>query len=460
MSERDKPPSRITSSGFARGLRVTRMGMLGGARMAAHSVGNWVLGDKDKSSRQDALWKKQAEMWVREAGALKGSLLKAGQMLALYGEPFLPKEALALLRTLESQAPPVSFDSIREVLIEDLGQEVFDALQVDPAPLGAASLGQVHKAIAPDGRALALKVQYPGVADAVDSDLRAIRRMMSAFRVMLPKEAIDGLFEEVRSVLVRELDYVRERQETDIFRERLSHIEGLRVPETFPAYCSKRVLATSFEEGVSAKDESVQALSQARRNRLAKLYFELYLYELFVMQRIQTDPHLGNFRILIDPSPQERDTLVLLDFGAAREVPDPYMKTYRRMMSGCLYDQRQDILDAGLELGLVYHDDPPAAETAFVDMCRLISEPFSSQDTPGRNHSLFLSDGAYDYAKSDLPMRVAGRGKELGLMRGVRLPPSETFFLDRKLAGTYHFMVAVRAQLNARELLEHYLHNV
>lgn len=433
------------------------MSMVGGARMAANTVGNWVLGDKDKGARQDAMWRKQVEMWVREAGALKGSLLKAGQMLALYGEPFLPKEAMQLLRTLESQAPPIAFDSIRQVLIEDLGQDTFDALKVDPEPLGAASLGQVHRGTTPDGKAVALKVQYPGVAEALDSDLRAIRRLMNAFRVMLPKEAIDALFVEIRAVLMRELDYKRERQETDLFRERLTALTGLRVPQTFASLSTARVLTTSFEEGVSAKDARVQALSQARRNRLGLLYFELYLYELFSLRRIQTDPHLGNFRIRIDPSENGHDQLVLLDFGATREVPESYVRTYRRMMRGCLYDDRQDILDAGLELGLVHHDDPASAETSFVDMCRLISEPFSSPQTPGRNEALFLPNGAYNYAQSDLPKRVAMRGRQLGMLRGVRVPPPETLFLDRKLAGTFHFLVALGAQIDARTLLERYL---
>ena len=457
MASGDKPPDRVVSGAWARSMRVTRMSMLGGARLAAHSVGNWVKGDKDRASRNDAMWHKQIEMWVREAGALKGSLLKAGQMLALYGEPFLPKEAMVLLRTLENQAPPISFSSIYAVLIADLGQQKVDQLKIEETPLGAASLGQVHKAIAPDGTQMALKVQYPGVAEAVDSDLLAIRRMLSMLRMTMSKEGVDALFDEVRDVLHNELDYVKERAHTDHFRNALTDSPGLRVPKTYADYSSGRVLATSFEPGVGVKSDEAAQLSQARRNRLGMLYFELYLKELFDLHLVQTDPHLGNFRIRIDDSGAEQDELVLLDFGATRPASDNYAKTYARMMRGCLQDNRRDILDAGLELGLVYPDDPPSAEDSFVDMCRLVSEPFSSVDTRGRNDQLFDAEGRYDYANSDLPQRVALRGREIALSRGMRAPPPETLFLDRKLAGTFHFLKAMNTQINARELLLRYL---
>lgn len=457
MASDERPPSRVPSSPLRRGLRITRMGVLGTARAAAHAVNNALRSDTNRAERDGALWRAQAMMWVKEVGQLKGSLMKAGQMLAMYGEHFLPKEAVELLRSLQSNAPPVMFESVREVIDADLSADALRGTTIEPKPCGSASLGQVHRATLPDGSLVAIKVQYPGIKEALDADLRALRRLLGLMRVVARGETIDGLFAEVRKVLNDELDYAREREMTDFFSQALAQDTRYVVPLTYPALCSSRVLTTRFEEGVDPEGPEVAALSQERRNKLALNFFELYLQELFIWHRVQTDPHFGNYRIRLGDGGQKPDQIVLLDFGAVRDVSATYLRTYRRMMLACLHDDRQSALDMGLELGLLRPNDPPAAEQAFFDLCRLIAEPFSSPHTPGRNHALFTPEGAYDFGNSDLPKRVAIKATELGRAVGLRSSPPESLFLDRKLAGVFLFLSQLDAVINGESLLNAYL---
>lgn len=456
MPSDERPPSRVPTSPFRRGLRITRMGVMGTARAAAHAVNNAFRSDTDRAGRDDALWKAQAMMWVREVGQLKGSLMKAGQMVAMYGEQFLPKEATELLRSLQSDAPPVAFDSVKAVMDADLPAERMAQIVIDPKPCGTASLGQVHKAVLPDGSLVAMKVQYPGIKEALDADLKALRRLLSLMRVIARGETVDGLFAEVRTVLHDELDYVRERQMTDFFGEVLADDPRFVVPTTYAAYSSARVLTTRFEVGLDPEGPEVAALSQERRNALGLAFFELYLKELFVWHRVQTDPHFGNFRIRLGDGASSPDQIVVLDFGAVRDVSPTYLRTYRRLMLACLNDDRQAVLDMGLELGLLRPNDAPVAEQLFFDMARLIAEPFSSPNTPGRNHSLFDADGAYNFGESDLPRRVATKVTELGRAVGIRASPPESLFLDRKLAGVFLFLAQLKANVNGEKLLRRF----
>jgi predicted unusual protein kinase regulating ubiquinone biosynthesis (AarF/ABC1/UbiB family) len=457
MASNERPPAAVPTSPFRRGLRLTRMGVLSTARAAAHAVNNALRSDEGRAERDQTLWRDQALLWVREVGELKGSLMKAGQMLAMYGEHVLPKEAVDILRALQSDAPPVSFDSVYQVISQELPQDVLSEIAIDPVPCGSASLGQVHPAVLPDGQKVAIKVQYPGIKEALDSDLRALRRLFGLMRIVARGDTVDALFAEVRSVLHDELDYERERRMTAWYHDAVGDDARYGVPSVYPHLCGPRVLTTRFEEGVAPDGPEVAALSQARRNQLGLNVFEFYLKELFVFGRVQTDPHFGNFRVRLSTEPNTPDRLIMLDFGAVREVTPTYLKTYRQMMLGCLYDDRQRILDMGLELGLLRPGDSVAAQRAFFDLCRLVAEPFSSPNTPGRDHTLFTAEGAYDFGRSDLPKRVITAARTFGREVGLRSAPPECLFLDRKLAGVFLFMAQLRVVANGEALLRQYL---
>ena len=429
---------------MSRGLALARMSLSVGTKAASHSLGNlWNRGAEVGAERFKALLMDQAAVLAKELGELKGSVMKVGQMLAVYGDHFLPPDAIAVLKTLQSDSPPLAWKEIEKQLKRHLGKEKLELLEVDPEPLAAASLGQVHRAvIKKTGEVLALKIQYPGVDAAIDSDLKAIRTALG-FSKLLPKGPnFDPLFEEVRMMLRREVDYTRELAALQRFQERLSGDSRYIVPRAHPEFSSKRVLATSLEEGARVDGPEVAALSQDRRNTLARSALALYMQELFEFQEVQTDPHMGNYRVRIG---ETEDQWILYDFGAVREVPNDFLKSYRKLITGS-WKLNEPLLKKGaLELGLVQEGDDPELVRLFFELCWLLTEPFH----PGR--------GEYEFAGSDLPKRIAALASRIIWGFKLRVPPQEFVFLDRKLGGMFVLLATLKARIDGSDILERHL---
>jgi predicted unusual protein kinase regulating ubiquinone biosynthesis (AarF/ABC1/UbiB family) len=437
-----KPLKKLRTGALSRSLTLARLGLGAGARAATSALGGLLDSEVASKARKKAHWIGQAGRLVAELGELKGSLMKAGQMLSVYGEHFFPAEVNELLRTLQSDSPPVDFAEIRKVLLRSLGADRVALLEIEEAPCGAASLGQVHRArIKESGELLALKIQYPGVERAIDGDVKALKRVL-ALADFLPKiPATDELFEEVRSMLKREVNYPLEEKMLTFYGEKVAGDSRYVVPRSFPEFSGKRVLAMSFEEGARIDGPEVAALSQERRNALALAVLDLYFKELFQWGRVQTDPHFGNFRVRIGRS---SDQLVMYDFGAIRDLLAKFTDPYRRMLRGTFHNHRPEFENAGLELGVLSHEDPQEIKDLFYQVCLMITEPF-------------LPPQPYDWSATELPQRLSKAGWEMVRKFPLRSPPRELVFLDRKMAGNFTLLAKLRAKIDGRTLLEPYL---
>jgi predicted unusual protein kinase regulating ubiquinone biosynthesis (AarF/ABC1/UbiB family) len=449
-----KPLTKIKSGVFSRGFAMARMTATLSARAAAHAAANALRKDDHKQDSLRVFLSSQAQTIADELGQLKGSAMKAGQMLSMFGEHFLPPEANLLLKKLQNQTTPVSWSAIDKALQAELGAERLGELDIDQTPLGTASLGQVHKAVVKaTGQHIVLKVQYPGVAGAVDADIRTLRRLLSMARLIPQSSELDPLFDEVKEMLTQEADYAQERLHTERFRAALLDDARFVVPTTIGRYCTGKVLATSFEQGVAVDGPEVAALPLQRRNALAQSALSLYLKELFVLRRVQTDPHFGNYRVRLGEA-QMPDRLVLLDFGAVRVVSEDYVRGYRDLIAGSCDNKPEQCLAGATVLGLMRPDDTKARCDAFVALCHLFCEPFCVASTPGLRRDLFLPSGAYDFGASDLPARVARLAAQSVGAMGLRAPPRESLFLDRKLAGVFIFMSTLKACFVGRPVLK------
>jgi predicted unusual protein kinase regulating ubiquinone biosynthesis (AarF/ABC1/UbiB family) len=332
VTKRKKEIKSLKTGAISRGFSLAKLGLHAGAKAATHAVGN-IFGDEAAQSlRKKALLLEQMALISEELSQLKGSLMKAGQMLSVYGEHFLPAEANQLLKLLQSDSPPLQWPEIRKALTRQLGKEKLGQLEITEAPEAAASLGQVHRAkILATGEEIVLKVQYPGVDRAIDGDIRTLRRVLSLMDWLPKLPATDDLFAEVKSMLKQELDYEVELRHLQFFRKALAGDPTYILPGPFPEFSGKRVLAMSYEPGAPLDGPEVAALSQPRRNVLAVAALELYFRELFVWHKVQTDAHFGNYRVRLGTS-GEADRWVLYDYGAVREVGAPFMEKYRRML--------------------------------------------------------------------------------------------------------------------------------
>ncbi|WP_091816822.1 ABC1 kinase family protein [Marinobacter mobilis] len=453
--------SRIKTGSFERRLSMTRAGLFAGTRMASHMATNWFSSKENRERRHRAMLSRQAEFLVEELGKLKGSVVKIGQVMALYGEHFLPEEVTEALHTLEDQTTSLEWNAIRVVLERELGTARLAELEVDPEPIGAASLGQVHRARRlSDGLELVLKVQYPGVADAIDSDLNAVAQLLRVARLVSIGPEFEDWLEEVRQMMHREVDYRLEAETTERFRQMLLGDERFVVPRVLPEYSTSHLMASTYEPGHSVSSLAVRELPLERRSELGKAALELFLEELFVWGEIQTDPNFGNYRIRIAGEPGcdiEKDQIVLLDFGAVQSYPESFLEPVKRMIAASYEGNREGLIDGGVDLGFMSRDWPEDVLHTFADVCMSVLEPLKSDRSQWPENAV-NRQGQYRWKQSDLPSRVARQAARSAISRYFRIPPKEFVFLNRKLIGVYTFISVLCSEFNGEALLRAYLY--
>jgi predicted unusual protein kinase regulating ubiquinone biosynthesis (AarF/ABC1/UbiB family) len=413
----------------------------------------------EKRAELQSKLEEQAAEITRELGSLKGSVMKVGQLLSMYGEYFLPPQVNKILKCLQASTPPLDWVTI-EPYLKKLLAEKYDEIEVDPKAIAAASIGQVHKAkVKKTGKTIALKIQYPGVERAINSDMKALKAIIM-FAPGLPRGSkVDELVCEIEEMLAREIDYSLEATYGEKFRELLKNDPRFLVPEIHREWSNSKVLAVQMICGYRIDDEKLQTISQDRRNALAESLLDLYLKELFEVGCVQTDPHIGNYRIRLkgeatcDGGHNDRDCVVLLDFGAVREFDPVFLRNYRALIRASLDRQPQAVTQAGLDLGFLRSCDGPNVTAAFYDFCRLVIEPFDPQGAGPEGKKYFDSDGSYDWRNNDLPCRLAAQLKEVIRARELRAPPREALFLDRKSTGLYILLSSLGAKTNTYEKL-------
>ncbi len=450
----DKSIRRIKSGFFDRGLSLTKLAIQSGAKFAHGSLKGALSDPLNKELHLKAMMTGQAQLLVRELGQLKGSLMKVGQMLALYGEHFLPEEVVSSLKTLNDQSPPVQWSEIEKILRKRLHQDILDELEIDTQALAAASMGQVHKArIKASGEWICLKIQYPGVDTAIDSDIKALRSLLSMFKfIPTHSEGYEELFQEIREMLMRELNYEQELRFTDLAALRLAADQKFIVPRVFPRYSCHHLLATSFEEGISLDSAEVAALSSERRSRLGIAFARLFLLELFHFKMMQTDPHFGNYRVRLKENGD--DQLILLDWGAVQEFKDHFLEHYKNMILGAIHADSERVIQSGIGIGFLREDDHEKLKKCFVELAYIAIEPWLPPRDPRVPSHLVDSKGCYMWARSDLPSRVATMATKYALSFKMRPPPRDILFLDRKIGGVFIVLKILDARFQGHKLLE------
>lgn len=442
--------ARLKTGAFERNFALAKLGFGAGAKIAVHSLSNIFRGEVSKSTADRDFFAAQAQVLADELGQLKGSVMKAGQMLAMFGDYFLPHEAVVVLSQLQDDTPPVAWRVVEPQLLASVGAAALRELDIDETPLAAASLGQAHRARRKrDGLELVVKIQYPGVAAAIDSDIKTLSRLLIASRLTPKNLDLTPIFLEVREMLAGECDYLQEARYTEIFAERLAHDPRYIVPQILRQYSGARVLTTSYEPGIAVNDPDVQQLSQARRDDLGQGFAELFLTEFFDWGLVQTDPHFGNYRLRLDA--KGRDRIVLLDFGATRGFSRQFIHDYAEIVAGAVMQDPLRIGAGAKAIGLIDAEFPQSALDALAVMFERIIEPFEPSRAPA---ALRTARGNYRFGASDLPMRVSQIAARNALTRSFQMPPRELVFLHRRLGGVFIALATLGSELNLREALD------
>jgi aarF domain-containing kinase len=362
----------------------------------------------------------QAKIIAESLSHLKGAAMKAGQLLSLDAGDYFPPEAVEILTRLQAQAEPAPYAQIRQVIDEDLGASAERLAMLDPVPAAAASIGQVHSAFV-DGRKVAVKVQYPGIIESMDSDLAILRKLSGALLAVSGRKIdLDPLFSEFRVVLEAEADYLRERDCLSEYGRLLGAREQFAIPEPLPELCSRRVLTMSWEDGLRAVDWVATHPPAALRAEFARRLLDLYCDEFFRWGFVQTDPNFGNYLVRERPF-----QVVLLDFGATIRYAPEFRASYIELVRAFRAEGRDQVFDRAVAFGLLDAREGVEARELFYQLMANALEPFAVSRQP-----FAFQDPDYLARARQVTMRFAACLK-------YSPPPRQIIFLHRKLGGLF-----------------------
>lgn len=363
--------------------------------------------------------------------------MKLGQMLSMETGQFLPPEVTGILSQLRDAAPAMPPAQLKQVLADEWGPDWLRGFaRFDVRPIAAASIGQVHRAQTRDGRDLAIKVQFPGVADSIGPDIATLGQLLRLPGV-LPRDLDPSpLLASAEEQLRTEADYIAEARALTAFGAHLADHPGFVIPRLHPDFSTGRVLAMDYID--SQPIDGLTNASQSLRDRVACDLIALVLRELFDLQQMQTDPNLANYRVTPD------GRIVLLDFGATQDIAPETASTYRALLGALLAQDRDAIGMLMTQLGYFAPGQPPDRAKLIVDLADFASRPLRH-------------DAPYDFGTSTLIPDLALRGQALGQARDFwHIPPAELLFLHRKIGGMFLLAQRLRARVALPDLLAPY----
>jgi predicted unusual protein kinase regulating ubiquinone biosynthesis (AarF/ABC1/UbiB family) len=422
--------------------RVLRFGLLSGELALATAIGAAKqLGAGRRPDLAAAiLTPGNADLLARRLASLRGPAMKLGQILSLHGEELLPESFQSALAVLRAQGYSMPDAQLRRVLGREYGKGWEARFErFDMEPVAAASIGQVHRAVKRGGRELALKIQFPGVARSVDSDVDNLAGLLRRLDFVPVKLDIDALAAEARRQLRLETDYEAEARNLERYRRLVGEMPELTVPRVDRSLTTRHILAMDWVEGEALDSLASEAVPAARRNAVARTLYELMFRELFEFRFMQTDPNIANY--LYSPATRQ---LALLDLGSVGEYPAAFSEAYRRACRAVIAGDRDAVLDAAFDIGYAHPGDPEPMIRSAVEIIELACEPL-------------VHRGLYDFAGSRLMLRARDLGLEVVFGQGLRSPPPETLFLHRKLVGTFMICAKLHARVNVHALVEPFL---
>lgn len=446
---------KIKTGGLSRRFAIGAAGARGGLGLLSSKAAGLLLPKEQQAAHNEAALKREAHRFVKELGELKGAYVKIGQMLALYGEHLLPKTVTDALHTLEAQTTALEWSTVEPSIRQALGENYADNIGVSSDAFAAASLAQVHKAtLTSNQQGVCIKVQYPGIAGAIDDDFRNVIQMLSLARWIQSGRKLDELTKELKRHLMREVDYQYELATAEKVSHLLSGDKRYRVPKYYPELSTDTLLTMEFIDGYEVTHPNVQGLSQERRNALANSMLELFFKEAFDWGLMQTDPNFGNYRVIIDEEGED-DCLALLDFGAVHALEHSFKASLKKTILAAHRGHIKKTIDGLIELNCLRDKDSDRVKQSFAQFCVFILEPFSS-DLPSLPAYALSPDGRYDWRESMLLKRAGKLGSDGMLVKGFVIPPSEFMLMVRKLTGVFTFVSSLGAQLDSAHLLDAY----
>lgn len=428
--EKKRPPpteAPIPTGRLRRLSRLTGAATAATARHALQKLREVITPPGEQEAQRASVVRRTAQDVVNVLAELKGAALKVGQLMSL--EPqLLPQDLREALTHLQRTVPAMPYAQVQKVIQEAFGEPVDKVFaSFDPEPMGAASIGQVHRATAPDGTALAVKVQYPGVADSIDSDVDNLASVLRVARMVTSGVPLEEYLEGLRKTLKRETDYQAEADNLVRYGQRFTVFPWVRVPRAFPELTRRTVLSMERMEGRQL-DEHVREVDPARRDEIVGRWVEFFMRSMHELHTLHADPHPGNFMV------DAEGRLVLLDFGCMCDFdphfPNGLLDILRAQWRG--EAERLPALFNGLGFG--GGKAAPVDGEALYEWLEILLEPL-------------LKDAAFDFGNWDLESRAARFVLDHPALMTFT-PPKPALFYFRVCMGVRGILARTGARVN------------
>ncbi|ENU20840.1 hypothetical protein F994_00297 [Acinetobacter bohemicus ANC 3994] len=318
--------AKTASTPGRRFMKLASMTASIATKTVSNSIKNFNADEEQKNASRSQLFQDIGLQIADTLGEMKGAVMKVGQIASQYKDVFPPEVARAIAK-LQRQAPAMPFAEIKAQVEKELGKPLHQIFKsFDEQPFAAASIGQVHKALLPNGQQVVVKVQYPGVDEACESDLKQVRlalRLMGVLKV--DRKLQDQLFKEIQESLDNELNYEIEAQNLEVARTFHQSLDSkIIIPQVYKDYSSRHVLTLSLEQGESI--ETASTWSQATRNELGRRLFRAIGQEIFYLKRFHCDPHPGNFAF------REDGTVIIYDYGGVKTLSTATVQHFKQLI--------------------------------------------------------------------------------------------------------------------------------
>mgnify|MGYP003653684654 FL=1 len=372
-------------------------------------------------------WRALGEALFEGLSELKGPAMKLAQIMSQWDD-LLPPDLAEELARLQRQAEPMPWPRIHEALIQQYGDIDHYFSEVEERPFASASMGQVHRANTHEGETVVLKVQYPGLAEVLESDLIQVRRIMRLGRwFKVPQARLDALFEELAESLRGELDYHAEADALARYRERYKDDLRLVIPEPLPSLSGPHVLAMRYVEGTPLRE--LTDADDATRQGIAQTLADWITQELFTYGELHADPHAGNF------AADGQGRLVIYDLGAVIAVPDARLKAMMQLLDATLKHDAMGMDEALMQMGGRQGQGAPLA------LYRESAECIAPLFEPGEQ----------DFSDVRVHRRLRELTPKVWAAMDRLQPPADTLLLSRALNGHYWNLVRLGARLDMHE---------
>lgn len=364
--------------------------------------------------------------------SLKGSALKVAQMLSM-DKNFLPQAYVEKFSLSQFSVPPLSAPLVLKTFKNNFGKtpyEIFD--EFNPNSVNAASIGQVHLAVK-NNKKLAVKIQYPGVANSISSDLALVKPIAIRMFNLQGKDS-DKYFKEVEDKLIEETNYLLELKQSQEVVDACKKIDNLVFPEYYPEYSSEKIITMDWMTGVHLSE--FKNSNQKIANKIGQALWDFYMYQIHILKKVHADPHPGNFLI------NDKNELVALDFGCMKQIPNDFYIPYFELINKEVIDNKKLFREKLFELEILRTDDSKEEITYFTqmfyDLLSLFTKPFQTE-------TFDFSDEVFFENIAQLGERFS-KDTNLKKMNGNR-GSKHFIYMNRTFFGLYNLMFDLKAKI-------------